>query len=99
MMLGIIVDDTVHLLVQYSKALREGLKNPVSVAVEKVGDSIITTSVILTCGFICLGFSGFQLNAHTGILSATTVVSALILDLIFLPAVLHWYASFWEKST
>jgi len=93
MMLGIIVDDTVHVLVQYNNALRSGEKDPVATAIQRVGDSIITTSIILVCGFICLGFSGFQINAHTGILSAITVVSALLLDLIFLPALLYWSAS------
>ncbi len=99
MMLGIIVDDTVHLLVQYKNALQKGEADPVSVAIFKVGDSIITTSIILASGFFCLGFSGFQLNAHTGILSATTVISALVLDLLFLPSILYWFANFQEKST
>ena len=89
--LGIIVDDTVHFLSKYLRARREkGLDRPEAVryAFRTVGLAIITTTTILTAGFLVLAFSTFKINNELGLLTAITIVIALITDFFLLPALL-----------
>ena len=91
MTLGIVVDDTVHLLSKYIRARREMGKTPeeaVHYAFETVGRAVIITTVILCAGFGVLMFSHFGFNSDMAKLTAITIVSALVLDLLLLPAVL-----------
>jgi len=91
MTLGIVVDDTIHLLAKYIRARKELGKSPqdaVRYALSTVGKALIVTTIILTTGFLVLTQSSFALNADMGKLTAITIVVALILDLLFLPALL-----------
>ncbi len=91
MTFGIIVDDTVHFLTKYRWARTTLGLRPAS-AVRKtfivVGPALIMTSVALVTGFLILSQSGFAVSSLTGILSAMTLTSALLTDLLLLPAVL-----------
>ncbi len=91
MTFGIIVDDTVHFLSKYQWARRTLGLSPRS-AVRKtfivVGPALIMTSIALVSGFLILSQSGFAVSSLTGILSAMTLTSALVTDLLLLPAVL-----------
>ncbi|MFT4563133.1 MAG: putative RND superfamily exporter protein [Gammaproteobacteria bacterium] len=89
--LGIVIDDTVHFLSKYLRARREmGLDSPDAVryAFKTVGRALLTTSVILTAGFLILGLSNFVNNSTFGILTAIVIVLALITDFLFLPPLL-----------
>jgi predicted RND superfamily exporter protein len=89
--LGIIVDDTVHFLIKYLRALRDkGMVRPDAIryAFETVGIPIIATTVILASGFILLTASSFKLNDEMGMLTAIAIVAALIVDFLLLPAIL-----------
>jgi len=91
--LGIIVDDTVHFLTKYLRARREqGLDRPGAVryAFRTVGVALVTTSAILTAGFLVLAMSTFRINFELGLLTAIAIVIALITDLLLLPALLLW---------
>jgi hypothetical protein len=44
--------------------------------------------VILVAGFGILNFSGFSVNATLGLLTAIAIVFAIIVDFLFLPALL-----------
>lgn len=91
MTMGIVVDDTVHFLSKYRRALREhGASAPEAVvyAFKTVGAPILVTTLILAAGFTVLAFSGFQINANMGAMTAITIVFALIMDFFFLPALL-----------
>ena len=91
MTLGIVVDDTVHLLAKYIRARRELGKSPqdaVRYAFSTVGRAIIVTTIILTAGFSVLTQSSFIFNSDMGKVAAITIVSALVLDLLLLPALL-----------
>ncbi|MCG8671164.1 MAG: efflux RND transporter permease subunit [Pseudomonadales bacterium] len=86
MTLGIIVDDTVHLLSKYTRARREmGLShNEASVyAFETVGVALIATSIILVANFGIMGFSHYYPNEATGILTSITISFALLIDFFF----------------
>lgn len=86
MTLGIIVDDTVHLLSKYSRARKEmGLNHNEAViyAFETVGVALIATSIILVANFSVMGFSHYYPNAATGILTSITISFALLIDFFF----------------
>ncbi|OED40109.1 hypothetical protein AB833_12525 [Chromatiales bacterium (ex Bugula neritina AB1)] len=89
--LGIVVDDTVHFLSKYLRARREQGMRPeeaIKNTFETVGVALVITSIALMAGFAVLYFSGFKVNSEMGLLSAVTIVIALIADFFFLPAVL-----------
>ena len=92
--LGIVVDDTVHFLSKYLRARRElamDSKDAVKYTFKTVGKAIITTSVVLTAGFLVLTFSGFRVNFSMGLLTAFAITFALFADLFFLPPMLMWF--------
>ena len=89
--LGIIVDDTVHLLSKYVRARRErngSAADAIRYAFKSVGVAIIVNTVVLTAGFLVLLTSSFKVNADMGLLTAIAIVFALIIDFFFLPALL-----------
>lgn len=91
MTMGIVVDDTVHFLSKYRRARKEhrvSAEEAVIYAFKAVGSPILVTTVILVGGFTALSFSGFQINANIGAMTAITIVFALIMDFFFLPSLL-----------
>ncbi len=89
--LGIVVDDTVHLLAKYLRARREqGLDRPEAIryAFRTVGKAILSTTVILSVGFAVLAASTFRLNAQMGLLTSLAILIALPVDFLLLPALL-----------
>ena len=92
MTMGIIVDDTVHFLTKYQVAQSKKLtvKESVVYAFETVGMALTTTTFVLAIGFAVLASSSFVLNAHMGMLTIIIILVALLVDFIFLPALLTW---------
>jgi outer membrane lipoprotein-sorting protein len=89
--LGIVVDDTVHLLAKYLRARREKrYDRPAAVryAFETAGKAVISTTVILAVGFAVLALSTFRVNSEMGLLTALAIVVALPIDFLLLPALL-----------
>lgn len=91
MTLGIVVDDTVHLLSKYLRARREkGLDSPDAIryALRSVGMALWITSIVLIVGFLVLALSSFKLNSDMGLLTAMVIALALAADFLFLPPLL-----------
>jgi hypothetical protein len=91
MTLGIVVDDTVHFLSKYLRARREkGLdaQDAVRYAFNTVGLALVVTSIVLISGFFVLTFSAFQLNSNMAIMTAVTIVFAIVADFLLLPPLL-----------
>lgn len=91
--LGLVVDDTVHFLSKYHRARKEhrlSTHDGIRFAFEHVGRAMITTTFVLAAGFYVLTFSNFLLNWQMGVLTIITILTALILDLFLLPAILMW---------
>ncbi len=89
--LGIVVDDTVHFLSKYLRARRErGLApaDAVRFAFHTVGVALVVTTIMLIAGFIILGQSNFALNGTVGWLTALGIAMALIVDFLLLPPLL-----------
>lgn len=91
MTLGIVVDDTVHFLSKYLHARRDknaSAEEAVHYAFDNVGRALWVTTFVLVAGFTVLAQSSFKLNAEMGLLTALTILIALIVDFLFLPPLL-----------
>ena len=88
--IGIIVDDTVHFLSKYLKARRadESPPDAVRTAFRTAGPALLTTTVVLSAGFLVFCISGFESTWALGLLVATTTSFALVVDFLLLPALL-----------
>ncbi|MEK7322424.1 MAG: MMPL family transporter [Pseudomonadota bacterium] len=89
MTLGVVVDDTIHLISTFLYARRErGLapEDAMRFALSTSGWGIVVMSTVLFAGFMVLSFSTFQVNSVVGLLSAITILGALTLDFLLTPA-------------
>lgn len=91
MTLGIVVDDTVHILSKYLRARRELGLSPEDAArsvYTSVGTALWVTSFVLVAGFLVNAMSSFTPNSDMGIMTAVTIILALVADFMLLPALL-----------
>ena len=89
--IGIVVDDTVHFLSKYLRAKREqnlSAEEAIRYAFSTVGHALWVTTLVLVVGFGILSMSSFLVNEQTGLMMAITIASALVIDFLFLPALL-----------
>jgi len=90
--LGLVVDDSIHLLnrVQQGMAAAGGdVDRSLRAAIRSVGRPILVTSLVLAMGFWTLLFASFRPNIFFGLLSGVTIATALVADLVLLPAVIR----------
>ena len=88
LIIGISVDDTIHFLTHYRAEVLQhaDIKAAIRKALKEAGQAISFTSLVLITGFLFLIISSHQGLANFGILSAVAIGTALIADLILLPA-------------
>ncbi|MEZ5502001.1 MAG: MMPL family transporter [Halioglobus sp.] len=89
--LGIVVDDTTHFLVKYREARtlqNMNTEQAIRHTFVSIGGALVSTSIVLAAGFLVLVHSDFAVNSTSGLLVALTIAVAIILDLLFLPALL-----------
>ena len=88
--LGIVVDDTIHFLTKYLKARREGCQaaEAVRASFNTVGQALWTTTAVLAAGFLVFSTSGFEPSWGLGMLVAITISFALVTDFLLLPTLL-----------
>lgn len=89
---GIVVDDTVHIILKFRRARSLGLAPDAALisSFRSVGVAVLVTTVAIGTGFATFAASGFLVNQHFGLLSALTLGAALVADLLFLPPLLLW---------
>lgn len=88
---GISIDDTIHFLAKYRQELKSkkwDIKASVIDALKETGVSMIYTSIILFFGFIMFSASSFGGIVALGILVATTLILAMLTNLVLLPSLL-----------
>lgn len=88
--LGIAVDDTIHFLTEYQRHRVQGLRlaDSLEAVIQRKGRAMISSSLILALGFGVLVLSRFMPVVHFGLLCAIIMVTAVIGDLLLLPAVI-----------
>ena len=87
-LLGLVVDDTIHFLAHFRRRLRAGDSQPEAVdhTQRAAGRAITITSLVLAASFATTLLGSFSPNINFGFLSAIAVLAALIFDLVVLPA-------------
>jgi len=90
--LGIAVDDTIHLLNRFQRERESGADAAEAIrrSFMSVGRALVMTTLILLAGFGSVMFSEMPSSRIFAWLSCVAIASALIGDLIFLPAMLAW---------
>ncbi|MCV2881306.1 efflux RND transporter permease subunit [Actibacterium sp. XHP0104] len=90
MTFGIVVDDTIHMLLAFNRLYRSGVERDRAIrgAIARVGRPMVVTSVGLIAGFGVMSLSGFALNSDMARLTGVTVAIALAADLFLLPVIL-----------
>ncbi len=92
--LGITVDDTIHLHHGVKRRLAAGASPVFAIArsYEAVGRAVLATAAILIGQFLLLAGSDFKPTASFGLMTATALAAGLIFELLLLPALLvMWY--------
>ena len=88
--IGVAVDDTIHFMVKYLEARKRGdsLEEALHYVMSYAGSAIIFTTLVLSVAFLVFIFSDFNPNYHFGIVTASALLIAAIVDLVALPALL-----------
>ena len=88
--MGLVVDDTVHFLVRLKRQLNSGanIEHGIANTMWDTGRPIIVTSILLAAGFSVLLFGSFQPDVNFGLISSFIIIFALLADLVLLPAAL-----------
>jgi len=87
---GIAVDDTIHVYHGFISRVRRGV-SPIVALVKtyrQAGRAVMITTIILSAQFLVLTLSQFVPTTHFGLLTSIGLVSALLFDLLLLPALL-----------
>jgi predicted RND superfamily exporter protein len=88
--LGIAVDDTIHFLSWFRRGIGSGLsrQEAIRLAYERCAGAMLQTTLIAGLGLLVFAMSGFVPTARFAWLMFTLLGTALIGDLLFLPALL-----------
>ena len=91
--LGISVDDTIHFLMRYRQGIQSGLNKSEAIlaAYQTVGTALVASTVVLLGGFSVLGISPLPPLRTFALLCCVCFTTALLADLVLLPAMLIWF--------
>lgn len=89
-MLGIAMDDTIHLVYKYrkDKNIKTTSETRINNAMNYTGGALLSTTIALVAGFLIISSSAVPSVREFGFLCAITVTVALITDIFYLPALL-----------
>jgi uncharacterized protein len=92
--LGIAVDDTIHFLTRFQEELPRSAtrKEAIRKTFEAVGTSMLMTTMVLVVGFFTVTFSDMRDQRIFATMGVFTMLTAMIGDLVILPAILALYA-------
>ncbi|HZN02062.1 MAG TPA: MMPL family transporter [Candidatus Polarisedimenticolia bacterium] len=85
--LGVVIDDTLHLLVRYNREVRVHRDEREGIRAAARGETLpmLATAAALAGGFAVLGFSRFVPVRQFGLLSAGVIAIAVVADLVVSP--------------
>ncbi len=89
---GISVDDSIHFLAKYRQELQAynfNVVKAVEVSLKETGMSMIYTSIVLFFGFVTFVASEFGGTTSLGALTSTTLLIAMVTNLVLLPCLLR----------
>ncbi len=88
--LGVAVDDTIHFLVKYFEARKKNysVEEGFDYVLKYAGKAILFTTIILSVAFSMFMGSKFSPNFNFGIVTATALIIAFVVDMVLLPALI-----------
>jgi len=88
--LGIAVDDTVHILSEFSQLRRSGISKEASIreVITNTSPTLLITTMVLVVCFSMFGLASFTPMQMFGVTTAVCLGSAYIFDITLLPALL-----------
>lgn len=91
--LGLVVDDTIHFMYNFRRYYAQTLDVPSAVkkTLETSGLAMLITTIVLSCGAFIFMVSDMRSLYYFGMLTGMTVSSALVTDVILLPAMMSLY--------
>ena len=98
--IGLVVDDSVHVLSKY-KTARDSGKSPgesIEESISLAGSAITITTLWMSVGIALMGFSSTTIFQNLTSIITPIIVVALFLDLLFLPSLLTRFDS-WNDRT
>jgi predicted RND superfamily exporter protein len=97
--IGLVVDDSVHVLSKYIVARREGESPEAAVqySLDRAGSAITITTLSLAVGTFILVLSNTFYYQNVALLLTPIIITALLLDLLFLPPLLVRFDNWLER--
>jgi predicted RND superfamily exporter protein len=86
--IGLAVDDTIHYVARFRREYRGNCAAAISSTTSATGRALVVASMVLAIGFWVGCFGSFQPTIYFSLLSGATMASALLCDLLVLPACL-----------
>jgi predicted RND superfamily exporter protein len=92
--IGIAVDDTIHFLTRYTEevAVDGSHRAAIQRAFTGVGSALLMTTIVLVTGMLTAVFGDARDARVFGVMGAITLSTALLADIVFLPALLSCFA-------
>ncbi|HVK98804.1 MAG TPA: MMPL family transporter [Dongiaceae bacterium] len=89
MSLGIIVDDTIHVMTKYWHSVRDGMtpEDAIVSTFRSAGPSLVVTTAVVASGLLVLTQSSYGVHATMGWVTAPIIILALLFDLFLMPAI------------
>ena len=87
MIVGIVLDDTIYLLTAHRRGRDD--ESPASYALRRVGPALVVTTITLVAGLSFGLLSDFGPIWNMSLLSVLIIGTALVVDLLLLPALLN----------
>jgi predicted RND superfamily exporter protein len=93
-LIGIGVDDAIHVLSQYKirRDTGEGPTAAITHALHHTGRAVVTTSIALSLGFLTLMASAWQTISSFGFFVALAIMGALASTMFVLPALIFVFS-------
>jgi len=86
--IGVVVDDTIHYLTGFSRAYGGDAREAVRRTTRGIGAALCLNNLVLVLGFWVGCFGSFKPTVYFSLLSGTTMIGALVCDLLVTPACL-----------
>jgi predicted RND superfamily exporter protein len=84
--IGLTVDSTIHYLAEFQREKSVDIKSAIRRTTTTTGQALSISALVLFCGFAAGGASSFLPTVYFSLLTGTTMLGALICDLVVLPA-------------
>jgi len=84
--IGLTVDSTIHYLAEFQRDKSDDISAAIRRTTTTTGQALSISALVLFCGFAAGGASSFLPTVYFSLLTGTTMLGALICDLVVLPA-------------